>query len=367
MKRIFTLLSFFFAFASAVFAQTSNAVSFAENGEKFTLILNGEKQNATPQANVKLTGLTGEFYQARVDFEDATLLDFTNKNFVVHKGMEVTYVIKVNKKGEYVLRFQSETAISGASTTSTPAAETEIKDYVIGEEEIKDDQAVKKTTTAPGVNISMGTNVTGTGVNQDVVIEEKTTTTTTTTKPSKTTTTTTTATPASEKVNINMNVGGVNMGINMNVEGMETDMAIEENSSTTVTTTTTTTTKPAQPAQPAKTAPAPRQEVVVVEKVTTGCVKAMDKAAFDTAKASVAAKGFDDTRLTVAKQIAKSNCLTTTQIKDIMSVFGFEETKLEFAKYAYDFCYDKNQYYLINDAFSFDSSIDELNTYIESK
>ncbi len=364
MKRIFTLLSFFFAFASAVFAQTSNAVIFAENGEKFTLILNGEKQNATPQANVKLTGLTGEFYQARIDFEDATLLDFTNKNFVVQKGMEVTYVVKVTKKGEYVLRYQSETAISGASTAATPATETEIKDYVIVEEDMEvEEQNVKTTTTAPGVNISMGTNVTGTGVSQDVVIEEKTTT-TTTTKPSKTTTTTTTATPGSEKVNINMNVGGLNMGINMNVEGMDTDMAIEENSSTTVTTTTTKT-KPAQ-AQPAKPAPAPRQEVVVVEK-TTGCVKAMDKASFDTAKASVASKGFDDTRLTVAKQIAKSNCLTTTQIKDIMSVFGFEETKLEFAKYAYDFCYDKNQYYLINDAFSFDSTIDELNTFIESK
>jgi hypothetical protein len=364
MKRIFALLSFFFAFASAVFAQTSNAVIFAENGEKFTLILNGEKQNTTPQANVKLTGLTGEFYQARIDFEDATLLDFTNKNFVVQKGMEVTYAVKVTKKGEYVLRYQSETAISGASTAATPATETEIKDYVIVEEDMEvEEQNVKTTTTAPGVNISMGTNVTGTGVSQDVVIEEKTTT-TTTTKPSKTTTTTTTATPGSEKVNINMNVGGLNMGINMNVEGMDTDMAIEENSSTTVTTTTTTT-KPAQ-AQPAKPAPAPRQEVVVVEK-TTGCVKAMDKASFDTAKASVASKGFDDTRLTVAKQIAKSNCLTTTQIKDIMSVFGFEETKLEFAKYAYDFCYDKNQYYLINDAFSFDSTIDELNTFIESK
>jgi len=366
MKRIFTLLSICFAFASTVFAQTSNAVIFAENGEKFTLILNGEKQNATPQANVKLTGLTGEFYQARIDFEDATLLDFTNKNFVVQKGMEVTYVVKVSKKGEYVLRYQSETAISGASTATTPANEPEIKDYVIVEEDVEvEEQNVKTNTTAPGVNITMGTNVTGTGVSQDVVIEEKTTT-TTTTKPSKTTTTTTTATPGSEKVNINMNVGGLNMGINMNVEGMDTDMEIEESSSTTVTTTTTTTSKPSQ-AQPAKPAPAPRQEVVVVEKTTTGCVKAMDKASFDTAKASVASKGFDDTRLTVAKQIAKSNCLTTTQIKDIMSVFGFEETKLEFAKYAYDYCYDKNQYYLINDAFSFDSTIDELNTFIESK
>lgn len=364
MKKFFTLCISMAAFGFAAQAQLANAVVFSENGEKFTLYLNGEAQNATPQANVKVKDLTGEFYQARVDFADASLVDITNNNFVVHKGFEATYKIKPNKKGEYVLRWQSESPLSGA-TVSSPSSEPIVEDYAIVEEEVEMVEEAAPAKSAPtGVNISMNTKVDGMNANQDVVIEETTTTTTTTTKPSKTTTTPTTG----EKVNVNMNVGGVNMGINMNVEGMDMDMDVEESSSTTVTTTTTTTTK-AAPAQPAKPAPAPapaRQEIVVVEK-TSGCGKAMDAASFNTAKSSISSKGFDDTRLTVAKQIAKSNCLTTAQIKDIMSIFGFEETKLDFAKYAYDYCYDKNNYYVINDAFSFESTIDELNQYIESK
>ncbi|MFZ4784033.1 MAG: DUF4476 domain-containing protein [Flavobacteriales bacterium] len=358
MKKFFTLCISMATFGFAAQAQLANAVVFSENGEKFTLYLNGEAQNTTPQANVKVKDLTGEFYQARVDFADATLADITNNNFAVHKGFEATYKIKANNKGVYVLRWQSESPLSG-TTVSSPSSETVVEDYAIVEEEVEmvEEKAPAKSTPN-GVNISMNTNVDGTNANQDVVIEETTTTTTTTAKPAKTTTTPTTG----EKVNVNMNVGGVNMGINMNVEGM--DMEVEESSSTTVTTTTTTT--KSTPAQPAKPAPAPRQEVVVVEK-TTGCGKAMDAASFNTAKSSISSKGFDETRLTVAKQVAKSNCLSTSQIKEIMNIFGFEETKLDFAKYAYDYCTDQGNYYLINDAFSFESTIDELNQYIESK
>ena len=50
-----------------------------------------------------------------------------------------------------------------------------------------------------------------------------------------------------------------------------------------------------------------------------------------------------------------------------MAAFGFEETKLEFAKYAYDFCTEKNKYYMVGDKFSFSSSKDELNEYLEGK
>jgi hypothetical protein len=362
MKKFFTLCISMAAFGFAAQAQLANAVVFSENGEKFTLYLNGEAQNTTPQANVKVKDLTGEFYQARVDFADASLTDISNNNFVVHKGFEATYKIKPNKKGEYVLRWQSESPLSG-TTVSSPSSEPVVEDYaIVEEEEVEMVEEKEPTKSTPnGVNISMNTNVDGTNANQDVVIEETTTTTTTTAKPAKTTPAATTG----EKVNVNMNVGGVNMGINMNVEGM--DMEVEESSSTTVTTTTTTKTSPAQPTKPAPApAPAPRQEVVVVEK-TIGCGKAMDAASFNTAKSSISSKGFDETRLTVAKQVAKSNCLSTSQIKEIMGIFGFEETKLDFAKYAYDYCTDQGNYYLINDAFSFESTIDELNQYIESK
>ncbi|MCX7697683.1 MAG: DUF4476 domain-containing protein [Bacteroidales bacterium] len=90
----------------------------------------------------------------------------------------------------------------------------------------------------------------------------------------------------------------------------------------------------------------------------------MDIASFEAAKASISRTSFDDTRLSIAKQIASSNCLTAAQIRDIMRLFSFESTRLDFAKFAYPYCYDKGNYFMVNDAFSFSSSIDELNKFI---
>ena len=71
--------------------------------------------------------------------------------------------------------------------------------------------------------------------------------------------------------------------------------------------------------------------------------------------------------MTLAKQITNSQCLTTDQVKQVMDLFTFEETKLDWAKMAYDKTYDIGNYWMLNDNFTFSSSIDELNTYIESR
>jgi hypothetical protein len=336
MKQIFTFVLITVSALSS-FAQNANAVVFSENGDKFTLVLNGEKQNAAPQTNVKLSNLTNDFYMARIDFEDATLPDFTEKNFAVHKGYEVTYVIKTNKKGEYVLRFQGESEIStGAAVKSD---EIKIVDYAHTDEE-------------------------------EVIAPSKTSTTTSTTKPAvsgstTTTTTTTTVKPTNgEKVNVNMNVGGVNMGINMNIEGMDGEMEVEETTTTTVKTTSSNTTTTTSTPAPKTTT---RQEVVVAERTPVGCSRPMDASSFGSAKGSISSKGFDETKLSTAKQAVKANCMSVAQIKEVMGLFGFEESKLDFAKYAYEFCTDKNNYFMVGDAFSFSSSTDELNEFIESK
>ena len=47
-----------------------------------------------------------------------------------------------------------------------------------------------------------------------------------------------------------------------------------------------------------------------------------------------------------------------------MMAFDFEDTKLQFAKYAYGHTYDINNFYMVNDAFEFESSIEELNRAI---
>jgi len=59
--------------------------------------------------------------------------------------------------------------------------------------------------------------------------------------------------------------------------------------------------------------------------------------------------------------------MTAEQIKDVMGLFSFEDSKLDYAKYAYDFCFNQGDYYEVNEAFTFESSIEELNHYLESK
>ena len=69
--------------------------------------------------------------------------------------------------------------------------------------------------------------------------------------------------------------------------------------------------------------------------------------------------------MTLAKQITKSNCLTAEQVKQLTMLFDFESGKLEYAKFAYAYCYDLGNYYKVNDAFDFESSIKELDEHIK--
>ena len=95
-----------------------------------------------------------------------------------------------------------------------------------------------------------------------------------------------------------------------------------------------------------------------------GCHKPMSREAFDQASASISSKSFASSKLTIAKQVAATNCLLSSQVKQIMKLFDFESDRLEFAKYAYKFTWDPKNYFQLNDAFQFETSIDELNQFI---
>ena len=116
-------------------------------------------------------------------------------------------------------------------------------------------------------------------------------------------------------------------------------------------------------------APAGEQVVYVLPGYNGpyGCPYPMDATDFAQAKSSIASKNFEDSKLTIAKQIAGANCLLCSQVREIMTLFTFEATKLDFAKFAYKYTLDPGNYYLLNDAFEFESSIDELNQYINGR
>ena len=83
---------------------------------------------------------------------------------------------------------------------------------------------------------------------------------------------------------------------------------------------------------------------------------------------SIKKESFNSTKMTLTKNILKSNpCFNTRQIKDILAEFSFDSNKLEIAKFAWDYTVDKANYYRVADAFSYSSSKDELMKYIESR
>lgn len=97
---------------------------------------------------------------------------------------------------------------------------------------------------------------------------------------------------------------------------------------------------------------------------TSGNCRAMDDSNFATALDMIDDKTYDDDKVAIAKQIAKTNCLTAQQIKKIMKTMVYDDGRLEFAKYAYSYSYDPQNYFLVNDAFTYRSNVEELNKYI---
>lgn len=302
MKSIKFLIAILLFQASTVFAQNSNLVIFSEQGEKFSVVLNGILQNSAPQTNVRVTGLTAPSYKLKVIFDNDGIPDI-DKNIMVGENTEMTFCIKKNNKGEYVARFMNQVDIMNAPP-ALPA------------------QTVVVYTTVPPP-------VVNTTVNQ--------------------TSTTTTINAGAPGMSVTMNVGGTGM---------------------TTTTTTTTTTSSSQMIgsgdihQDNGRHEEPKPYVMPGYNGPIGCPYPMTDLDFQNVKETIASKNFEDSKLTIAKQVVSSTCLFSSEVKEIIELFDFESTRLEFAKYAYRYTFDLGNYYKINSAFQFESSIDELNEYI---
>lgn len=302
------------------FAQTSNVILFTENGEKFTAIINGLRQNDKPETNVKISGLNAEWYKLKLIF-DNTALGEKNFNLGAEKGKETTCAIKKNSKGEYVLRLIS----------------------VVPLNEVISNQPHQLNSDYNHVPNPV----------QGEVVHSQTTT-----------TTTTHGNPDDVSMNMGIQVGGQGGNININMSGMNGEI-VESNSTTTTTVIHSTTTTNNNNNHD----PAPPPLIVYLPGYTgkIGCTPPMTPAEFSGMKQTISSKSFEETRLTIAKQVLADRCIFASQVKDLMKLFTFEESMLEIAKFAYDHTYDISNYYKVNDAFTFETSTDELNDYIDSR
>ncbi len=309
------LVGFIQSFAQ--FLPTSNLTIFSEDGYKFFVILNGERQNDVAQTNLRLEELPQPYYNCKIIFEDKTQKEISKNMLMLTDAdgipQDVTYKIKKDKSGKQILRFFS----------FVPAQQNMIRPsncavYRFGNprQMIAGPGFIEQTTTIVEHNNGNGR---GNGVG------------------------------------VNMNAGGVGVSVNIN------DPYIN-NQTTTTTTTTTTRINSNQSGYNQS-----YQDNSFNQP--QGCIDAfpMTTRDFDAARMTVKNEGFDETRLELAKQIASSNCLSTPQITTLCQLFSFEESKLEFAKFAYDHCIDPRNYFKVSNIFNFSSSKSELNNFIQGR
>ncbi len=281
---------------------------FSEDGDKFFLILNGQRQNDVAQTNVRIEDLPQPYYSAKIIFEDKGLGEIS-KNIPIadpstNAMMDVTYKIKKDNKGSMKLRYFS--AIPPAPNYVAPA-----------------DVYVMHYGTPPPPPAGSTT------------VTQQTTTTT-----------------VGNTVGANVNVNGMNVGVSVS----------DPYASGTVTQTTTTTTTTTSGYSEGSYAEEHHHE----GRRREGDCYPMNNNDFAQAKKTIADASFAETMLSTAKGIIAHNCLTADQVVQICNLFSFEESKLDFAKCAYPKTVDPNNYFKVVNAFTYSSSKEELNNYISS-
>lgn len=331
------LLSSLFALAQ----NTANLVIFSEDGDAFYAYVNGVKQNNSPETNVKITNLNPNV-SLRIVFENAALPQL-KQMMNLEGGFEHSARIKRDPKKQVKLRYFGSVPLNqGATGVKTVEYHT-----------AEDNSNYNTAPTNDQNNINQSTTVTNNSSTQQ---------------------TNSSVSNGNNNASVNVSVPGININMNVNATGQTT--GANANTTTTVTSstsssTTTSTTynnnthadhqghqaqpQPAQPVDNGNTA------------MGASCRVAMSEASFNKMKESIASKPFSDTKMSTAKVATKNACLSTNQIKEIAKLFSMDEDKLTYTKYAYDRCVDKANFYQASDIFSFSSTVDDFNAFLETK
>lgn len=333
MKQHLLLLASALVLSLGALAQnTLNLVVFAEDGDLFYAYVNGIKQNDSPQSNVKITGLTSPNISLRIEFNDKALPQL-KQNMALEMGYEHTAKIKRDTKKQLKLRYFGQ-----APLNSTPSNGINTVAY--------------HSTDTPAYNTAPAAGSDNGG--------------TSTTTGGSTITTTQTYNGGAPSVNINMGTTGVSMSVNgMDANGGNVNTVTSTTVSSYSSGSTTSSGYTNSNGDNYSNNTSASQQNATVQK--GGCGGAMSPADFDKLKKSVESKPFSDTKMSTARVATKNACMSAAQIKQISSLFNMDDDKLAYAKFAYDYCTDKSNFYQVSEVFSFSSTTDELNKFLEEK
>jgi len=167
-----------------------------------------------------------------------------------------------------------------------------------------------------------------------------------------------------DQISMNVNVDQLGMNVNMNMSDGNLSLGIQDQPEQTAA-------APAPvPAAPQQApAPAAPVQVVYVEGYTgrIGCERPVGADRFSGMMGTISDAAFSDDKVRIAKQIMRSNCLVIEQLVEILEEITFDEGQLDLAKFAYEHIYDLENYYQVYGVFSFSSSGEELDAYIQGR
>lgn len=90
----------------------------------------------------------------------------------------------------------------------------------------------------------------------------------------------------------------------------------------------------------------------------------MDDYAFSGLVGTIRNMDFESSRMAVVRNAIATNHFSARQVADLMRLMTFDSSRLEVAKWAYAKTIDRENYWVVYDLFTFESSIVELNQYI---
>ncbi|MBN4065938.1 DUF4476 domain-containing protein [Candidatus Amoebophilus asiaticus] len=351
--RLIAIVVLFVLTHLSTFSQQSNLIVFAEEGEKFWLILNGIKQNENPETNVKVSGINTAGYKLKIIFQEVTNGE-VNKTLYLEPNTEYTFNVRRRKEtfaGNQLRAISDDLDKEFEFKKSKPKKKREL--FVLRLlSQVSLAAATPSSATKNSSQVVVHHHPDHKATSQTVIVSGQTTTTTTTQQQGVNQGASVGIRASDQDVNITMNIAG---------EGSNVQSGVTQTTTTTSTTLISSETSSTHTEQHADSYYLPGYNGPI------GCPVPMSDNEFSGVKNSIQSKTFEDSKIKMAKQVINSNCLLSSQVKKIMRIFDFEDTKLELAKYAYGYTYDLGNYYKVNDAFEFESSIDELNEFINSR
>ncbi|MFN4121840.1 MAG: DUF4476 domain-containing protein [Flavobacteriales bacterium] len=301
--------------------------------------MNGLRYNAEPATNIRITDLPTGGYKVKAILEDESVGQATT-TITLDPALEKTFNIRAKKKtmlGTTLKKMVNQVArdlnISNRDTTTNPDIEIYVIRWV---SDVNLSGYVQNNETQTGSQESRNQQIQQNNTqqtNQSTSVVNSTNTMTT---------------------SVDMQVNDPDGSVYINMSVSAPDLIITEQTTTvTITQTSTTIAQHDHYVMPGYSGP-------------IGCPWPMKNNDFNAAKNSIKKSSFEDDKLNTAKQIVRVNCITTEQVKELIKLMSFEESKLDFAKFAYSRTYDLGNYFQVNEAFTFSSSEEQISEFIEA-